>query len=83
MAPYIKNKSLMLLNQSSSDAENGITSGWKKENSFKCVIDMNIIFPLLRWKHLLRITEQVENKNKKHLFLEKAKFLICFEAVIV
>ena len=44
---------------------------------------MNIIFPLLRWKHLLRITEQVENKNKKHLFLEKAKFLICFEAVIV
>ena len=44
---------------------------------------MNTIFPLLRWKHLLRITEQVENKNKKHLLLEKAKFLICFEAVIV
>lgn len=56
---------------------------WGKKNSIQCVIDMDIIFPLLRWKHLLRIIGQMKNKNKKHLFLEKAKLLIRFEAVIV
>ena len=83
MVPYIKQKSSVLLNQSSSVAENGTTSGERKENSFKRVNDMDIFFPLLRWKRLLRITEQMENKNKKQLFLENAKFLIHFESVIV
>lgn len=43
---------------------------------------MDIIFTLLRWKQLLRIIEKMENKNKKHLFLEKAKFLIHFKTLM-
>lgn len=81
MAPYIKHKTSMFLNRSSSDAENSTTRGGKKENSFKHIIDMDIIFPLLRWKHL-RVIEQMENQNEKHLFLERAKFLIHFGTVI-
>lgn len=48
----------MFLNQSSSDAENGTTSGERKKIP---LIDMDIIFTLLRWKHL-RIIEQMESK---------------------